>query len=164
VRSAAGEAERLSRITNGLLLLARGDEDKLGLRLERTGVASLLGGSAAAARSRLAAAGLTCTVDVPSGLKAVVDTDRARAAVDALVDNALRFAASALVLAARPAGTGGTDLAIEVRDDGPGFPAGFLPYAFERFRRPDSGRAAAANLPEGGARVELCFPGAIVKM
>lgn len=188
VRSAAAEAERLSRITDGLLLLARGDEDKLGLRLEPAGIASLLAASAAAVRSRLAAASLTCEIDVPAGLTAVVDADRVRAALDTLIENALRFAASAVVLAARPTGTGGADLAIEVRDDGPGFPADFLPHAFERFRRPDSGRsrdaggaglglaiaaaiaaahggsAAAANLPDGGAQVELRFPGAIPKM
>ncbi len=76
----------------------------------------------------------------------------------------------------------GADLDIEVRDDGPGFPAEFLPHAFERFRRPDSGRsrgdggaglglaivqaiavahggvAAARNKPGGGAVVGLRLP------
>ena len=85
------------------------------------------------------------------------------------------------MLAARAAGA---DLDIEVRDDGPGFPAGFLPHAFERFARPDSGRsrgdggaglglaivraiaaahggaATAANKPGGGAVVRLRLPGA----
>ncbi len=78
----------------------------------------------------------------------------------------------------------GPDLAIEVRDAGPGFPADFLPHAFERFRRPDTGRsrdsggaglglaivaaiaaahggtAAARNRPGGGAVVSLWLPGA----
>ena len=86
------------------------------------------------------------------------------------------------MLAARAAGA---DLDIEVRDDGPGFPAGFLPHAFERFARPDSGRsrgdggaglglaivravaaahggvATAANRPGGGAVVRLHLPGAV---
>ncbi len=185
VRSAGAEAERLSRITDGLLLLARGDEDKLGLQLEQNDIAALLAGSAAAARSRLAPASLTSTVDVPVGLEAVVDADRVRAAVDTLADNASRFARSAIVIAARATGADGTDLCIEVRDDGPGFPPEFLPHAFERFRRPDRGRsrdaggaglglaivraiaaahggtATAANRPEGGAVVRLCLPGAV---
>jgi len=184
VRSAMAETERLARITDGLLLLARGDEEGLGLRLERADIARLLTRSAVAVCSRLDAAGVTCRVDMPAGVCAVVDPDRIRAAVDNLVDNALRFApaGSVIVLAAR---ADGGDLGIEVRDAGPGFPAGFLPHAFERFRRPDSGRsrddggaglglaivraiavahsgtATAGNEPGGGAVVRLCLPGAI---
>ena len=75
---------------------------------------------------------------------------------------------------------GGADLDIEVRDDGPGFPAEFLPHAFERFRRSGRSRgdggaglglaivqaiavahggvAAARNKPGGGAVVGLHLP------
>ena len=51
------------------------------------------------------------------------------------------------MLAARAAGR---DLEIEVSDDGPGFPAGFLPHAFERFTRPDSGRSRGDGGPAWG--------------
>ena len=184
VRNAAAEAERLTRLTDDLLLLARSDEDRLTLRLERTDIRPLLARSAELAASRLAAAGVTCRVDAQPGTNADVDADRIRQAVDNLVDNALRFApiGSVIVLAAR---ADGADLDLEVRDDGPGFPAGFLPYAFERFRRPDSGRsrgdggaglglaivraivaahggvATASNRPDGGAVIRLHLPGAI---
>jgi signal transduction histidine kinase len=183
VRSAGTEAERLARLTDDLLLLARSDEDRFGLRLERTDIGALLGRSAGLAGSRLAAGGVTVRVDVAPGTYADVDPDRIRRAVDNLVGNALRFAprGSVIVLAARAAGQ---DLEIEVSDDGPGFPAGFLPHAFERFARPDSGRArgdggvglglaivraiavahggvaTAANKPGGGAVVRLRLPGA----
>jgi signal transduction histidine kinase len=183
VRSAEAEAERLARLTDDLLLLARSDEERFGLRLERTDIGALLGRSAELAGSRLAAAGVIGRVDVPPGTYADVDPDRIRQAVDNLVGNALRFAprGSVIVLAAR---TAGHDLEIEVSDDGPGFPAGFLPHAFERFARPDSGRsrgdggtglglaivraiaaahagvATAANKPGGGAVITLRLPGA----
>jgi two-component system, OmpR family, sensor kinase len=135
VRNAAAEAERLTRLTEDLLLLARNDEDRLSLRVECTDVRGLLESSARHAASRLAAAGLACRVDAEPGLAACLDADRIRQAIDNLVDNGLRFApgGSVIVLAARAYGT---DLEIEVRDDGPGFPADFLPHAFERFRRP----------------------------
>ena len=184
VRNAAAEAERLTWLTDDLLLLARNDEDRLSLRLEPTDIRQLLVSSARLAASRLAAADVTCRVDAQPGTYASLDADRIRQAVDNLVDNALRFApgGSVIVLAARAAGA---DLDIEVRDDGPGFPAGFLPHAFERFRRPDSGRsrgdggaglglaivraivaahggvATASNRPGGGAVVRLRLPGAI---
>jgi signal transduction histidine kinase len=181
VRSAAAEAERLSRLTDDLLLLARSDEERLSLRLETTDIGKLLARSAGIAASRLAAAGVGCHVEAPDGTLAAVDRDRIRQAVDNLLDNALRFAprGSVIVLAAR---ANGPDLDIEVRDDGPGFPAGFLPHAFERFRRPDTGRsrddggtglglaivraiaaahggtASAANRPDGGAVVRVRIP------
>jgi two-component system, OmpR family, sensor kinase len=82
VRSAGAEAERLSRLTDDLLLLASSDEDRLSLRLERTDIGALLASSAGLAGSRLAAAGLSCRVDVPPGTCADVDADRIRQAVD----------------------------------------------------------------------------------
>ena len=42
VRGAGAEAERLARLTDDLLLLARSDEDRFGLRLERTDIGALL--------------------------------------------------------------------------------------------------------------------------
>jgi two-component system, OmpR family, sensor kinase len=181
VASAADEASRLTRITDDLLLLARGDEDKLSLRLTSTDVTSLLARSAEHATARATAAGVTCRVDAIPGLTAIVDAGRMRQAVDNLVDNALRFAppGSQVVISAEIAGS---SLVIEIRDSGPGFPPEFLPHAFERFRRPDQGRARSAggaglglaivqaiavahggravagNRPEGGATVTLELP------
>src|SRR5215469_4035346 len=181
VASAAEEASRLTRITDDLLLLARGDEEKLSLRLERADVTALLARSAEHAAARAAAAGVTCRVDAAGGLTAIVDGGRIRQAVDNLLDNALQFAppGSQVVMSAEIAGG---SLVIDVRDSGPGFPPEFLPHAFERFRRPDQGRARSAggaglglaivqaiavahggravagNRPEGGAAVGLELP------
>ena len=156
VRSAAAEAERLARLTDDLLLLARSDEDRLSLRREPTDIGELLARSAGLASSRLAAAGIACRVDIRAGICAYIDADRIRQAVDNLVDNALRFApgGSAIVLAAV---TDGADLDLKVRDSGPGFPDDFLPYAFERFRRPDTSRSRN----DGGAGLGLALVQAI---
>jgi signal transduction histidine kinase len=183
VRSSAEEADRLIRITDSLLLLARGDAGGLGLRRSQTDLRDLFGRSVSAAAASLAAADVSCRIDVPPGTRARVDPDRIRQAVDNLLGNALRFApaGSVIVVAARE---DGPDIRIEVRDDGPGFPEEFLPHAFERFRRPDAGRsrdgggaglglaivqaicaahggrATARNAPGGGAVVCLWLPGA----
>jgi signal transduction histidine kinase len=156
VASAAAEADRLTRITDDLLLLARGDEATLRLSLARADVGWLLAQSAERADTRAAEAGVTCRVDVPPGLTAVVDEGRIRQAVDNLIDNALRFAprGTEVVLCAEMAGP---ELVIEVRDRGPGFPSSFLPQAFERFARPDLGRARDA----GGAGLGLAIVQAI---
>ena len=178
---AGEEAARLTRITEQLLFLARSDEDRIRPRLERTNISALLTGSAEHAAARAHEAGVTLRVEAPADLVAEVDPDRIREAVDNVVDNALRFAPAGtpVVLAARAHGPG---LRIEVRDHGPGFPEEFLPHAFERFARPDSGRARSdggaglglaivsaiahahggratvGNLPGGGATVTLALP------
>jgi len=183
VASAEAEVARLTRITNDLLLLARTDEGRLPVRRGPADIADLLAASARAAAGRARAAGVECRVDAPAALVALVDADKIRQAVDNLVDNALRAAppGSTVRLSARARGG---DLTIEVADSGPGFPQEFLPHAFERFRRPDSGRgraeggaglglaivqaiavahggtASARNLPGGGAAVRIDLPAA----
>jgi hypothetical protein len=156
VASAAEEASRLTRITDDLLLLARGDEDKLALQFGRTDVAALLARSAEQASTRATTAGVTCRVAAAGGLAAVVDAGRIRQAVDNLVANALRFAPSGTEVAISAKITGGS-LVIEVCDSGPGFPPEFLPHAFERFGRPGQGRARST----GGAGLGLAIVEAI---
>ncbi len=184
VAVAGEEVTRLARITDDLLLLARGDEGKLAVHPEPTDIGALLARSAERAGARAGQAGVTCRVDAPAGLMVTADPGRIRQAVDNLVDNALRFAprGTEIVLSA---GWAAGWLVIEVRDHGPGFPADFLPHAFERFRRPDrdrarseggaglglaivraialahGGRVAARNQPGGGAVVRLEIPGAL---
>ena len=156
VASAAEEAARLTRITDDLLLLARSDEATLTPRREPTNIRELLERSGDAGHIRATQAGISCRIDASAGLNAVIDPDRVRQAVDNLLDNALRFAppGSEVVLSARIAGP---NLVIEVSDAGPGFPPEFLPHAFERFRRPDSGRARS----DGGAGLGLAIVQAI---
>jgi two-component system, OmpR family, sensor kinase len=156
VEQASEETARLARITEQLLFLARSDEDRIPPRREPTNIRLLLTRSAGHAASRVSTAGVSCQVDAPADLTADVDPDRIGEAIDNLVDNALRFAppGTPIVISAR---TAGPDLAIEVSDSGPGFPALFLPHAFERFARPDSGRARS----DGGAGLGLAIVSAI---
>ena len=158
MQQAAEEAARLARITDQLLFLARSDEDRVPARPSPTRLAGLLAASVQHAAGRAGAAGVSCEVDVPPGLSAEVDADRIREAVDNLIDNALRFAppGTAIEIAAA---RDGPDVLIEVRDRGPGFPPSFLPHAFERFARPDSGRARS----DGGAGLGLAIVGAIAR-
>ena len=184
VTIASEEADRLTRLTNDLLLLSRNDQGQLPLHLEPTAVAQLLNESFDRATARAGAAGLRLRAEAPPELIANLDADRMRQAVDNLVDNALRFgpAGTEILISARATGR---DLTLEVSDGGPGFPVDFLPHAFERFRRPDASRsrdgggaglglaivqaialahggsATVANRPAGGACVWLTIPGAV---
>ncbi len=88
-----------------------------------------------------------------------VDPERLRVALDALIENAVKYSEPAAVieLSARREGVGG--VVIEVTDEGQGVPAESLQRIFDRFARADLARTRAA----GGAGLGLAIVDAIVK-
>jgi signal transduction histidine kinase len=134
--SAIEETDRLRRLTDDLLLLARADHRGFTLRRSTVTVAALLQEAATRARRRASGSVPGVEVRAPAGS---VHIDRARVgqALDNLLSNALRFAGSRIELTAT---LGEGSLEIHVLDDGPGFPPDFLPQAWERFARADQGR------------------------
>jgi signal transduction histidine kinase len=179
VGHARAEVERLSRLADDLLFLARADGGALLTQRRPTELAAVL--QEAARGSRAVAGEVDLVVDVPEGLVADVDAQALRRALDNLLSNALRATGPRGQVRLRAAaGDGGVLVAVE--DSGPGFPPGFLPHAFERFRVAEASRsaggggaglglaivaeiaaahggtAAARNLPDGGAQVVLCLP------
>lgn len=157
VTHAAIEAQRLARLAQDLLFLARADEAGPQLAHRTLLVRTLLDGAAAAAARRASDAGVDLVVDAPDDLTIDADVDELRRALDNLVDNSLRVAprGSRIVLAAHADPRACT---IEVLDEGPGFPPSFLPRAFERFSRPDAKRGPDT----GGAGLGLAIVDAIV--
>ena len=108
------------------------------------------------AETRIIEHGMTGRVQSPSDLRARLDPDRIRQVVDNLIDNSLRYcpAGSAIEVRAQAVGS---DLGLEVMDDGPGFDPTFLPHAFERFRRSDLSRLR----DHGGAGLGLAIVSSI---
>jgi signal transduction histidine kinase len=179
IGSAIEETDRLGLLADDLLLLARADDHRLALSRERLSTSGLLQHAADRARKHPLAAGKQITVDGPDDAEVLADPTRAAQATDNLVTNALRHANSSIQLTAHRQG-GFVEL--HVTDDGPGFPADFLPHAFERFSRADSarteegaglglaivsaiveghgGQAHAVNVPSGGADVWITLPSA----
>ena len=129
------DVDRLTRLTEDLLLLARADADtRSAARPSRFDAALLL---AELAGNRVDARVLV-TVAPGSGVPVVADRDELRRALQNLLDNAVRHAASAVELAAR---AGPEGVALVVRDDGPGLPAEERERVFERFARRDDARS-----------------------
>ncbi|HXV94981.1 MAG TPA: ATP-binding protein [Gaiellaceae bacterium] len=146
--SASEETDRLVRLAEDLLVLARSDQGRLGVCREPVPVAGLLGDVA----GRF---GVRVQVDAaPNGLTVTGDRARLEQALGSLVDNALRHGGGSATLSAES-----EDSAVElhVRDEGPGFPPEFLPRAFERFSRPDEARSG------GGAGLGLAIARAIAE-
>ncbi len=171
--SALEETERLSRLAEDLLLLARAEDGSLPLRPERTDLEGVFENVARRFAARARGAGRNVRAEPTS---VVVDADPARVeqALDNLVENALSYGAGDVVLFA--ASIDGV-VELHVTDAGPGFDEAFLNRAFERFSQADEARggggaglglsivqliaaahggsAGAANRPQGGADVWL---------
>ncbi|MDX6608486.1 MAG: hypothetical protein QOF85_411 [Solirubrobacterales bacterium] len=132
--SAIGDTDRLARLTDDLLLLARGDRDRLPLNLQTVPIADLLTG--VAARYTKADVSARYDRDGSAPFSALADRARLEQALRNLVDNALRYGASPVKLSAKERGG---SIELHVTDEGPGFPPAFIAHAFERFTQADAG-------------------------
>jgi signal transduction histidine kinase len=138
VRSAAESTERLSRIAEDLLLLARAEQGRLPLNAEPTDVTDLLETVAERFQPRAETDGRHLAVDAGDALVIKADRLRLEQALSNLVDNAFRHGRGTITLTAH---SGNGTVELHVLDEGAGFPHGFLDLAFERFSRADAGRA-----------------------
>ena len=176
--SIAQETERLRRLTQDLLVLARSDRGRLPVHRADLDVSSVIERVAAEFADRASREGVSLRVS-GSDVRARVDSDRVRQAVENLVDNALRHAGRGGSVEVR-ADRDGDRLRVVVTDSGPGFARDVLDRAFEPFARADGGRegdgaglgltivravaeahggsATARNLEGGGAAVSLELP------
>jgi signal transduction histidine kinase len=177
LRSARDEVDRLARLAEDLLVLARLDEGRLRLRTSEVPARELLEAVARRFDSRAAAEGRALEVEADP-VSFPGDRLRLEQALGNLVDNALRHGRGTVRLAAE---THDGEVDLRVADEGPGFADDVLPVAFERFTREDEARgngasglglaivdaiarahggsAQAANQPDGGAMVTLALPG-----
>jgi len=138
LRSAADETERLSRLAEDLLLIARSDQGSLPVRRERVPAQEVLAqvGERFAARAER----LGRSVVVDSCEDAFLDADpvRLEQAIGNLVDNALTHGAGTVRLSVvlKPG-----QVELHVTDEGAGFAPDFVGRAFDRFSRADDARS-----------------------
>jgi signal transduction histidine kinase len=145
--SAAEEVDRLTRLAEDLLVLARVDEGQLPLRPEKIDVKDLLETVAGRFKQDIG-------IGAPDAESLFGDRLRLEQALGNLVDNALRYGAGAVRLEAEH--RDGLML-LRVSDEGRGFPPEFLPTAFERFTRGDEARE------RGGTGLGLAIVAAVAK-
>jgi signal transduction histidine kinase len=88
-----------------------------------------------------------------------VDAGRLRVALDALLENAVKYTEPSAAIELRARRDGPTGVSIEVQDEGCGVPAQALARIFERFARADPARTRSA----GGVGLGLAIVDAIVK-
>ena len=176
LRSAADDAQRLSRLADDLLLIARADQGPLPIRREVVAAEDLLADAATRFANRATPLGREILVE-ETDLHVDADPLRVAQALVNLVDNALTHGGGTIELEAVER-DGFVEL--HVCDAGSGFPPGFQARAFDRFSRADEARSGggsglglsivevvahahggavgAANRAGGGADVWLSLP------
>jgi signal transduction histidine kinase len=177
LRIAGAETDRLINLAEDLLLVARSDQGAMELERRAVTASELMQGVERRFRVRARESGRALTVGDGADVTLDVDVARVEQALSNLVDNALRHGAGAIGIVAS-ANDGHAEL--HVLDDGPGVPPAFIPHAFERFSRAQSGRtgegtglglaivaaiaaahggrAGVSNRAEGGADVWIALP------
>jgi heavy metal sensor kinase len=177
VASAAEETDRLIRLAEDLLLIARSDQGGVPVRPEPVPLGRLLEEVRDRFSGRAARLGRDVTVTGSGSTMVEADPARIEQAIGNLVENALVHGEGPVTISSqRRNGV----VEVHVVDEGPGLPPSFLDHAFDRFSRPDASRTApgtglglaivaaiakahggqahAQNDPGGGADVWFTLP------
>jgi signal transduction histidine kinase len=147
-----GEADRVARLVDDLLLLARADERGLRPRWAEADLDEL----AYTTRDRLRSRRTDLVIDAQvQPVRVRGDVGQLERAIANLADNAARYARSRVRITVR---TEGTTALIRVDDDGPGIPAPDWQRVFDRFVRLDDSRSRN----DGGSGLGLAISQEIV--
>lgn len=151
------EAEHMTHLVEDLLFLARSDAGAVPLAQELVNIRSFL--SELAERSSVLARGRGATLQLELAGEGLmqIDRDRIAQAVLILVDNATKYSPPNTTITLR-SGLLGTEVVIEVADEGPGIPEKDLPLIFERFYRVDKARTRK----QGGVGLGLAIAKSII--
>ncbi|HEY8416230.1 MAG TPA: HAMP domain-containing sensor histidine kinase [Thermaerobacter sp.] len=161
-RGIVEEAERLARLVDDLLTLARGEGPEPVIEPRLCDLAALVGEAVRAAQPLAAAREVALAYEVgergeagapgvsrgrPGGVAALVDPDRIRQLVLILLSNAIRYTDPGTTVTVRllPAAGPRGDHRLIVEDEGPGIPPADLERIFEPFYRGDAARSRATG-------------------
>lgn len=161
LEAASEETERLQRLVEGLLMIARSDGSRPSLEL--VDVSALVAERAEVWGPFADERGIRLSVECTAGLAAMAVPNALEQIIDNYVDNAVSFAnaGDTITLSATPRPH---SVSVRVIDEGPGMAPEHLARAFDRFwRAPDAahggsgiGLAVAQHLAElSGGSVEL---------
>lgn len=140
------EARRLERLVADLLDLARLDARQFSLTARPIDAAAVIRTAVDAFGPAATDLGITLHVEAPSALPADADPERLAQIVANLLENSLKYATSAITV--QVAASGRDQLALRVRDDGPGIDPADVARVFDRLytSRAAPGRSVGTGL------------------
>lgn len=182
LRGMEHEAQRLGRVVDDLLMLARADAGERPVERTRFFLDDMVLDAAQSVRTLAQAAGVTLTVDEFEATPIVGDARLVRELVVVLLDNAVKFTPAGGDVRVRVIPD--PEPTLTIVDNGCGMAAEQLPHVFERFYRGDASRARGggaglglsiaqwiasvhdarlllASEPGRGTRATVTFPGPI---
>ena len=134
------EIRHLNRLVHDLIEISRFDSGTAQLVLDNTDVA------AAVAGCQRARGWADVDTDIPAGMTMPLDRRRFDVILANLIGNALCHGSPPVTVQADiQSAAGGEQLALVVRDHGPGVPAEGLPHVFERFYKADTARSRSED-------------------
>ncbi len=144
-----GQVNRLIRLSNDLLFMARLDKGQIPLHQETIQVQDFLGSVVDQIRPLAAAKAITLTETIPPELTLHGDMDLLLRLFLNLLDNAVKYTPKNghITITAEQNQAG---LHIAVQDSGPGIPAAHLPHLFERFYRVETDRSRTWEHSDAG--------------
>jgi heavy metal sensor kinase len=142
LRSVREQMVRLTRLSNDLLWLARIDSQPSTLPAEPIDLSSILPAVAAQLEPLAHAQRVTLTLPAIPPLVVVGNEDQLIRLFLNLLDNAIRYTPLGGLIALAISSDAG-QVAVRVRDTGPGIAPEHLPHLFDRFYRADRGRSRA---------------------
>jgi two-component system OmpR family sensor kinase len=154
IDGALRSSRRMGRLVSDLLLLARADAGRTGVRRE-CDLAEI--SEAALAEVKPIAAGHTLSLNAPSPVPVLGNPDELHRLVLNLLDNALRHTPEGTSVELSAAASSGRAV-LAVEDDGPGLPAGMDEQIFGRFVRGSGPADVSAN---GGIGLGLAIVEAV---
>lgn len=146
------EIERLSRLTENLLLLARADAGQALISQSEVDVSAAVKDMAAKLAPVAAERGVTLTCEAPATAMLPGDRLALERVFFNLIDNAVSYSPAGESVGLRVEDDGAT-VSVTVTDVGQGIPAEHLPHLFERFYRADPSRSRE----HGGAGLGLAI-------
>ena len=179
--AAMSELERLTRLFQDILDMARIDADAITIEKQWVTAADVV--DAALAHVRHAVSGHALRIEADGDREVELDPRLTSVALSHVIENAAQYSPSDKPIAVH-AEVGDAGLQVKVSDQGPGLDSSELEHLFERFYRGVSarqstfgtgmglsitrgllaaagGRIWAENLPTGGAQFSLIVPGAV---
>lgn len=153
------EVERLTKLAEDLLELARSDAHRLTLDLSEVELQPLIAGEIARVQSEAETRHVKLSAEINPELAVIADETRLRRVLNNLLCNAIHYSKPEGGQVKVSAGNGGNDVWIEINDDGIGLDAEQQQRIFERFWRADKAR----NIRNGGAGLGLAICGEIVR-
>jgi signal transduction histidine kinase/ligand-binding sensor domain-containing protein len=146
-------AKRLNQRINELMDLAKGEKDMLKLNRKMTDISSLLREVADCVSPQINKRKMKLFTEIPDHLPpAMVDEERIQQIVLNLLDNAIKFSDEGGIITLRAEEKDG-NIAVEVKDTGPGIAKSLQERLFQPYRRIESDREHLSGL---GLGLSLC--------